>query len=265
MKTYVNVRFQFSNGDSLFICTNELTRACQVLLHLQSHCRLGPSCFWFMAEIVAALVWQAQSCPVQGLLFVRSTGSFSLLWWESDVKQSWLSGVSRSHSSNDSLCHQSSSWPRQRRLRWRMWQQPSLEQRCGAILSLDFPQVMTGSVSDSCCPRNLFPSPPLASHHPQAGFVSFSQAGFLQGCGTAAATFKEPKRSRLIQSLMWRFLMQMKTCSWPRERRLRLWGVENCNYGTVHSDPRTEVRGSNYPWIWNLQKEGQINSTWLSD
>lgn len=58
--------------------------------------------------------------------------------------------------------------------------QLSLEQRCGAILTLDFPQVMTSSVSDSRCPRNLFPSPPLMSHHPQAEFVSFSQTDILQ-------------------------------------------------------------------------------------
>lgn len=104
-------------------------------------------------------------CPAlcRAFSFVRSTGSFSLFWWESDVKESRLSGVSRSHSSNDSHCHQSSSWPRQRRQRWRMWQQLSLEQRCGAILGLGFPQVMTSSVSDSCCPRNLFPSPPHVS------------------------------------------------------------------------------------------------------
>lgn len=60
--------------------------------------------------------------------------------------------------------------------------QLSLEQRCGAILTLDFPQVMTSSVSDSRCPRNLFPSPPM-SHHPQAEFVSFSQTDILQSRG----------------------------------------------------------------------------------
>lgn len=103
------------------------------------------------------------------------------------------------------------------------------------------------------------------SHQLQAVFVSFSQAGFLQGCATTAVTFKEPKHSRSSPSSMWCFLMQMKTCSWLEERVLRLWGEENCNYGTVRSDPPAEVRATNYMWMWNLLQKEVISGTRWSD
>lgn len=227
---------------------------------------IADSGFWFMAAMVAAVVRQALSCPVQGLLCWQEHWIIFIalmsVWCEGEPT---IRGVEITLL-NDSLCHQSSSWLRQRHQRWRMWQQLSLEQRCAAILGLDFPQVMTSSVFGSCCSRNLFPSPRLACHHLQAVFVSSSQAGFLQACGITAVTFKESRRSRSMRSLMWSFLMQMKSCSWLEERRLRLWWVEKCNYDTIHSDPWAKVRGSNYMWIWNLlKKEVQISGTPLSD
>lgn len=91
---------------------------------------LCPAPCWprsFGPPLLAPLFWPPS--------FVRSAGSFSLLWRESEEKGSRLLGVSRSHSSNDSLCHRSSGRPRQRRHRWRMWQhlppaQPWTEMRC---------------------------------------------------------------------------------------------------------------------------------------
>lgn len=235
-----------------FVCTNEAARACQLWSRLRTLCRLRLAGCW----LVAARGWAGSALP-GAFPFVRSTESFSVLWWGSDAKESRLSGVSGSHSSNDSLCHQSSGWPRQRRPRWRMRQQLSLEEWRGAVLGLDFPQVMASRFSVSCCARNLFPSPPRPpspnkSHQLQAVFESFSQAGFLQGCGISAVTFKEWKHSRSSPSSMWRFLMQMKSCSWLEGRGLRLRRVESCNYVTVHSDPPAEVRATNYAWKWNL-------------
>lgn len=189
MKTYVNACFQFSNGDAAFIYANEIARARRVTRCPRGHCRvrlLAPGCRHGrhgFGRLCPAPCWAPSFGPplLSGALDHFRCFDGSLKWRGADYRGC------RDHTPQMTPSATDHQVGRDRGVTVEgcdnISRQLSLEQRCGAILTLDFPQVMTSSVSDSRCPRNLFPSPPLMSHHPQAEFVSFSQTDILQGRG----------------------------------------------------------------------------------
>lgn len=182
--------------------------------------------------------------------FVRSTGSFSLLWRDSEAKESWLSGVSRSHSSNDSLCHQSSTRPRQRRQRWRMWQhlpsaQPWTEMLCHPRFGLSAGDdqrclwLPLSPKSVSKAPSRLITCRQCLRHSPKLTFCRV--------WGIAVVTFKESNSQGQAELHCRASSCKLKPASnWRKEDSIHaLWRIAI----TLHFYPWAKVRCGNYMWI----------------
>lgn len=159
MKTYVNACFQFSNGDTAFLYANEIARARRVTGCPRGHCRfrlLAPG-----PPLLAPLWPPSGPPPLSGALdhFHRFDGSLKRRGADhrgcrDHTPQTTPSATDRQVGRDKGATVEGCD---------NISRQLSLEQRCGAILTLDFPKVMTSSVSDSRCPRNLFPGPPDVS------------------------------------------------------------------------------------------------------
>lgn len=107
--------------------------------------------------------------------------------------------------------------------------QLSLEQRCGAILTLDFPQVMTSSVCLLLSLKSVFKPPPdVSSPSGRACVILPDWHSAWLGCQLLKSRTLEVN---VIFSLR---LPQMQICSCSAGRSLHPWLTENCDYGTVH-------------------------------